>query len=70
MGIASLCYRPHWALNEYIVEPAAISRRNAYITGYISFKCQILLSGGDGSPEALHFRFDDRPSMLATYISR
>src|SRR5688500_6384838 len=28
-----------------------------------SFACQVLLSGEDGGPEALHFRFDDCPSV-------
>ena len=51
-------------LNEYIVEPAAIPWRNGQVAG-ISFKCQILLSGVDGGPEALRFRFDDCPSIFA-----
>lgn len=51
-------------LNEYIVEPAAIPWRNGQVAG-ISFKCQILLSGADGGPEALRFRFDDCPAIFA-----
>jgi hypothetical protein len=51
-------------LNEYIVEPAAIPWRNGQVAG-ISFKCQILLSGVDGGPEALRFRFDDCPAVFA-----
>jgi len=51
-------------LNEYIVEPAAIPWRSGQVAG-VTFKCQILLSGADGGPEALHFRFDDCPSIFA-----
>ncbi len=51
-------------LNEYIVEPAAIPWRKGQVAG-ITFKCQILLSGADGGPEALHFRFDACPSVFA-----
>jgi hypothetical protein len=51
-------------LNEYIVEPAVIPWRMGQVAG-ICFKCQILLSGADGGPEALHFRFDDCPSIFA-----
>jgi hypothetical protein len=51
-------------LNEYIVEPDAVAWRNGRIAD-ITFKCQVLLSGADGGPEALHFRFDDCPSVFA-----
>ncbi len=51
-------------LNEYIVEPAAIPWRDGRVAD-IGFKCQVLLSGADGGPEALHFRFDDCPSVFA-----
>jgi hypothetical protein len=51
-------------LNEYIVEPAEIPWRQGRIAD-ITFKCQILLSGTEGGPEALHFRFDDCPSIFA-----
>jgi len=50
--------------NEYIVEPAAIPWRQGQVAG-ITFKCQILLSGADGGPEALRFRFDPCPSVFA-----
>jgi hypothetical protein len=50
--------------NEYIVEPEAIPWRNGRVAD-ICFKCQVLLSGADGGPEALHFRFDDCPSVFA-----
>jgi hypothetical protein len=51
-------------LNEYIVEPDAVAWRNGRIAD-ITFRCQVLLSGADGGPEALHFRFDDCPSVFA-----
>jgi hypothetical protein len=51
-------------LSEYIVDPTTIPWRKGHVAG-ITFKCQILLSGADGGPEALHFRFDDCPSIFA-----
>jgi hypothetical protein len=51
-------------LKEYIVDPAAIPWRQGQVAA-ITFKCQVLLSGADGGPEALHFRFDDCPSVFA-----
>lgn len=51
-------------LNEYVVEPGVIPWRAGELAG-IRFKAQILLSGADGGPEALRFRFDDCPSVFA-----
>lgn len=51
-------------LDEYIVDPAATPWRHGQVAG-ISFQCQILLSGTDGGPEALRFRFDACPSVFA-----
>ena len=51
-------------LSEYIVEPDAIPWRKGQVAD-ITFQCQILLSGADGGPEALHFRFDACPSVFA-----
>jgi hypothetical protein len=51
-------------LNEYIVDPSAIPWRKGQVAD-ITFKCQVLLSGADGGPEALHFCFDDCPSVFA-----
>jgi hypothetical protein len=51
-------------VNEYLVEPAVIPWRQGHVAD-ISFECQILLSGDDGGPEALRFRFDDCPSVFA-----
>jgi hypothetical protein len=49
---------------EYIVDPNTIAWRDGQVAG-ITFKCQILLSGDDGGPEALRFRFADCPSVFA-----
>ncbi len=51
-------------LNEYIVEPSGTAWRSGQI-GQLTFKCQILLNGADGGPEALRFRFDDNLSVFA-----
>jgi hypothetical protein len=51
-------------LNEYIAVPAAMPWREGQVAG-INFRCQILLDGADGGPEALRFRFDDCPSIFA-----
>ena len=40
-------------------------RGNAVPPRAVTFACQVLLSGEDGGPEALHFRFDDCPSVYA-----
>jgi hypothetical protein len=60
----SLCYRPQLMLSEYIVQPAAIPWRKGRAAG-LNFQCQILLSGADAGPEALHFRFEDCRSVFA-----
>ena len=64
MGILLVCYRFQRVLSEYIVEPGSIPWRVGEVAG-IGFKCQVLLSGGDGGPEALRFRFNDSPSIFA-----
>jgi hypothetical protein len=51
-------------LSEYIVQPATIPWRKGRAAG-LNFHCQMLLSGADGGPEALHFRFEDSPSIFA-----
>ena len=50
--------------DEYIAEPGVIPWRGGQVAG-ITFKCQVLLSGVDGGPEALRFRFDPCPSVFA-----
>ena len=64
MAVQPLCYRPNRIVNEYIVEPSAIPWRQGRVAG-ITFKCQVLLSGADGGPEALRFRFDPCASVFA-----
>ena len=48
----------------YIVDAAGAPWKRSETEG-IRFACQVLLSGEDGGPEALHFRFDDCPSVYA-----
>ena len=48
----------------YVVDTAALPWKRSETEG-ITFACQVLLSGADGGPEALRFRFDDCPSVYA-----
>ena len=48
----------------YIVDSANAPWKRSVSEG-IAFACQVLLSGEDGGPEALRFRFDDCPSVYA-----
>jgi hypothetical protein len=64
VAVAPLCYRPNGVAGEYIIEPSGIPWREGQVAG-ITFKCQVLLSGADGGPEALRFRFDPSPSVFA-----
>jgi len=48
----------------YIVDTANAPWKRSATEG-IAFACQVLLSGEDGGPEALRFRFDDCPSVYA-----
>ena len=48
----------------YVVDAANAPWKRSATEG-ITFACQVLLSGEDGGPEALHFRFDDCPSVYA-----
>lgn len=48
----------------YIVDAASAPWKRSATEG-VSFECQVLLSGEDGGPEALRFRFDDCPSVYA-----
>jgi hypothetical protein len=48
----------------YIVDSANAPWKRSASEG-ITFECQVLLSGEDGGPEALRFRFDDCPSIYA-----
>jgi len=48
----------------YIVDSARAPWKRSASEG-ITFACQVLLSGEDGGPEAMRFRFDDCPSVYA-----
>lgn len=48
----------------YIVDSATAPWKLSASEG-VTFACQVLLSGEDGGPEALRFRFDDCPSVYA-----
>ena len=48
----------------YIVDCATAPWKRSESEG-VSFACQLLLSGEDGGPEAMRFRFDDCPSVYA-----
>jgi hypothetical protein len=48
----------------YIVDAANAPWKRSESEG-VAFACQVLLSGDDGGPEALRFRFDDCPSVYA-----
>ncbi len=48
----------------YIVDSAHAPWKRSVSEG-IAFACQVLLSGEDGGPEAMRFRFDDCPSVYA-----
>jgi hypothetical protein len=48
----------------YIVDSANAPWKRSQSEG-IHFECQVLLSGDDGGPEAMRFRFDDCPSVYA-----
>jgi hypothetical protein len=48
----------------YIVDVASVPWKRSETRG-LHFACQVLLSGEDGGPEAVRFRFDDCPSVYA-----
>ena len=50
--------------HSYIVDSANAPWKRSTTEG-IAFACQVLLSGEDGGPEAMRFRFDDCPSVYA-----
>src|SRR5690349_6860795 len=50
--------------SSYIVDSANAAWKRSATEG-VTFTCQVLLSGEDGGPEALRFRFDDCPSVYA-----
>ena len=48
----------------YVIDTANVPWKNSVTEG-VTFACQVLLSGADGGPEAMHFRFDACPSVYA-----
>jgi hypothetical protein len=48
----------------YVVNSAHAPWKRSVSEG-VAFECQVLLSGEDGGPEAMRFRFDDCPSVYA-----
>ncbi|HYC47208.1 MAG TPA: hypothetical protein VED01_17170 [Burkholderiales bacterium] len=50
--------------SSYIVDAASAPWKRSESEG-VAFACQVLLSGEDGGPEAMRFRFDDTPSVYA-----
>ena len=50
--------------SRYIVDSANAPWKRSVSEG-VAFACQLLLSGEDGGPEAMRFRFDDCPSVYA-----
>src|SRR5262245_23270227 len=50
--------------HRYVVDAANAPWKRSATEG-VTFACQVLLSGEDGGPEALRFRFDDCPSVYA-----
>lgn len=48
----------------YVVDSANVPWKRSASEG-VTFACQVLLTGEDGGPEAMRFRFDDCPSVYA-----
>jgi len=51
-------------LKQYIVDPRDVAWKSGQTEG-ITFQCQVFLSGADGGPEAIRFRFDPCPRVYA-----
>ena len=51
-------------LSQYIVDPRDVPWKAGQTEG-ITFQCQVFLSGVDGGPEAIRFRFDPCPKVYA-----
>jgi hypothetical protein len=51
-------------LKQYIVDPRDLPWKAGQTEG-ITFQCQVYLSGADGGPEAIRFRFDPCPRVYA-----
>jgi len=51
-------------LKEYVVDTTKVPWKSSETEG-LTFQCQVLLSGDDGGPEALRFRFDPTSAVYA-----
>jgi hypothetical protein len=51
-------------LKEYVVDTPRVPWKAGETEG-LTFHCQVLLSGDDGGPEAIRFRFDPTPAVYA-----
>ena len=51
-------------LKEYVVDAAKVPWKASETEG-LTFQCQVLLSGDDGGPEAIRFRFDPTTAVYA-----
>jgi hypothetical protein len=51
-------------LRQYIIDPRELAWKPGQTEG-ITFHCQVYLSGADGGPEAIRFRFDPCPRVYA-----
>ncbi len=51
-------------MRTYVADPAEIPWKPGETEG-VTFRCQVMLDGDDGGPEALRFQFDARPSVYA-----
>ena len=51
-------------LRQYIVDARRVPWKSGQTEG-ITFRCQVFLSGADGGPEAIRFRFDPCPRVYA-----
>ena len=49
--------REEGLLTQYIIDPRELPWKSGQTEG-ITFQCQVFLSGADGGPEAIRFRFD------------
>jgi len=51
-------------LRQYVIDPREVPWKSGQTEG-VTFQCQVFLSGADGGPEAIRFRFDPCPRVYA-----
>lgn len=56
--------QPAMSTSTYLVDTAGLPWTSGETQG-LTFRCQVVLPGDDGGPEALRFRFDPTPSVYA-----